>query len=137
MGLELRLSKGTMKISSIVKKFIKKIASHLKKGIKEAWNLLFATKKVSIKERDEGLFSALSGIFQDEYVWVIDSGASRHMIGHSNILKTLSKGKSIYSLELRENKRYLVKGIGSTSVKLEDGRNIDPNFKQECKKLSI
>ena len=83
MVSELRLSKGIVKISSIVK-IIKKIASHLKKGIKEAWNFLFSTKKAPIKERDEDLFSALSDTFQDEDIWVNDNGASRHMTGHSN-----------------------------------------------------
>jgi len=81
MVSKLRLSKGIMKISSTVKKFIKKIGSHLKKGIKEACNFLFSTKKLLIKERDEGLFSALSSTFQDEDIWVIDSGASRHLTG--------------------------------------------------------
>ena len=56
MVSELRSSKGIMKISSTMKKFIKKIANHLKKGIKEAWSFLFFTKKASIKEKDEGLF---------------------------------------------------------------------------------
>jgi len=116
-----------MKISSTVKKFIKNIASHLKKGIKEAWNFLLSTKKVSIKERDEGLLSALSGMFQDEDIWVIDNGASRHMTSHSNRLKTLSKVKSAYLVELGDNNNYLVKGIGSTSIKLEDGSNIHLN----------
>lgn len=50
----LRSSKGIMKISSTIKKF---------KGIMEAWSFLFSTKKVSIKEKDEGPFSALSGTF--------------------------------------------------------------------------
>jgi len=130
MESELRLAKGIMKISSTMKKFIKKcskIASHLKKGIKEAWSLLFSSKKVSIKEKHEGLFLALSGTFQDEDIWVIDSGASRHMTDHSKQLKTLSKGKSTYSVELGDNKSYLVKVIGLTSIKLESGSNIHLN----------
>lgn len=69
---ELRLEKGIIKISFTMKEFIKKcsqLASHLRKGIKKAWSLLFSSKKVSIKEKDEGLFSSLSGTFQDEYIW--------------------------------------------------------------------
>jgi len=127
MVLELWFSKGIINISSTMKKFIKEIASHLKKSIKEAWSLLFSSKKVSFKERDEGLFSALFGTFQDEDIWVIDGGASRHMTGHSYQLKTLSKGKYAYSMELGDNKSYPVKGIGSTSIKLEDGSNIHLN----------
>jgi len=119
-----------MKISSTVKKFIKKcskIASHHKEGIKKAWSLLFSSKKVSIKEKNEGLFLDLSDTFQDEDIWVIDSGASRNMVVHSKQLKTLSKGKSTYSMELGNNKSYLVKGIESTSIKLENGSNIHLN----------
>jgi len=44
-----------------------------------------------MKEKDEGLFSDLSGTFKDEDIWVIDSGASCHMTCHSKQLKTLSK----------------------------------------------
>ena len=119
-----------MKISSTMKKFIKKcskIESHLKEGIKKAWSLLSSSRKVSIKVNDEGLFSAFSGTFQDEDIWVIDSGASRHMIGHSKQLKTLSKGKSAYSVEIGDNKIYLVKGIGSNSIRLKYGSNIHLN----------
>eukprot|EP00253_Pinus_taeda_P002874 PITA_02874 len=67
-----RLAKGIMKISSTLKKFLKKcsmVASHLKKGIKEAWNLLFTMKKEVTKSKDEGLFSALTDTFQDENIW--------------------------------------------------------------------
>ena len=49
------------------------------------------------------------------------------MVGHSNRLKTLSKGKSTYSVELGDNKSYPLKGIGSTSIKPEDGSNIHLN----------
>jgi len=85
------------------------------------------SKKESLIERDEGLLFALSGTFQDEDIWVIDSGASRHMTGRSHQLKTLSKGKSAYFVELGDNKSYPVKGIGSSFIKLEDGSNIHLN----------
>ena len=113
MVSKLWFSKGIMKISSTMKKVIKSITSHLKKGIKEAWSFLFTSNKASTKETNEGLFSTLSSTFQDEDIWVINSGASRHMTGHSHRLKTLSKGKSAYSVELGDNKSYLVKGIGT------------------------
>ena len=58
---------------------------------------------------------------------MIDSGASRHMTSHSHQLKTLSKGKSKYSVELGDNKSYPVKGTGSSSIRLEDGSNIHFN----------
>lgn len=124
MVSELWLSKGIMKISSTIKRVIKRISRHLKKSIKEVWSLIFSSNKESIIEKDEGLFLALSTTFQEKDIWVIDSDASRQMTGHSHQLKTLSKGKIAYSVELGDNKSYHVKGIGSSSIKLEDGSNI-------------
>lgn len=49
------------------------------------------------------------------------------MIGYHKQLKTLSKGKSSYSVELGDNKSYPVKGIGSTSIELEGEGNIHLN----------
>ena len=81
--LELRLAKGIMEISTTLKK-CSKVANHLKKSFKEVWNLLLTPKKEVIKTKDEGLFSVLTGTFQNENIWVINSGASRHMIGHTS-----------------------------------------------------
>ena len=60
-----------MKISITLKEFIRKcskVASHLKRGIKEAWNLLFTPKKKVTKTMDEGIFSQFIGTFQDENI---------------------------------------------------------------------
>jgi len=127
MVSKLRLTKGVTNISSTLKKFIKKcskVATNLNKIIKESWSLLFSIKKEVINEKDEGLFSALTATFQDERISVIDSGASRHMTGHHKQLETLSKGKYSYSMELGDNKRYPMRGIGSTSIELDNGSNI-------------
>lgn len=103
MESELRLAKGIMKISYTLKKFLKKcimVEIRHKKGIKEVWDLLFSPRKEVTKAsaKDEGLFSALTSTFQDENIWVIDSGASRNLTGHHKKLKTLSKGNSSYSV---------------------------------------
>lgn len=132
MVSELRLAKVIMKISTTMKKFLKKcskVASQLKKGTKEVTDPLFFSKKKVTKTstKDEGLFSALIGTFKDQNIWVIDSGASRHITGQHKQLKTLSKGKSSYSVELGDNKSYPVRGIGSTSIELENGGNIHLN----------
>lgn len=130
MVLELKLAKGIMKISTTLRNILKKcskLVSHLKKGIKESWNLLFTTKKEVTKVKDEGIFSSLTGTFQDENIWVIDSGASRHITGHKKKLKTLSKGKYSYLVELGDNKSYPIRGIGSTSIELENKNNIHLN----------
>jgi len=77
-----------------------------------------------ISTKDEGLFSALAGTFEDENIWIIDSRASRHMTGEHKQLKTLSRGKYSYHVELGDKKSYPVRGIGSTSLELENGGNI-------------
>ena len=130
MGSKLRLAEGIMKISTTLKKYLKKcskVATHLKKGIKEVWNLLFTRKKEVTKTKNEGLFLALTGTFQDESSWVIDNGASRHMPSQHKQSNTLSKGNSSYFVELGDNKSYPVRGIGSTSIELENGSNIHLN----------
>lgn len=130
MVSKLWLGKGIMKISTTLKKFLKKcskVASHLKRGIKEASSLLFTPKNKVTKTKDEGLFFALTITFQNENIRVIDSGASRHMTSHQKQLKPLSKGKSSYSVELGDNKSYPVRGIGSTSIELENGGHIHLN----------
>jgi len=107
MGSGLRLAKGIMKISTTLKKFLNKctkVESQLRKGIKEVWDILFSSKKevTNTSIKDEGLFSALTGTFQEDNIWVIDSGESRHMTSQHKQSKTLSKGQSSYSVELRD-----------------------------------
>lgn len=71
MALELRLAKCIMKISTSLNTFLKKFSRveiHFNKGIKESWNLLFTTNKEVINTKDEGLFLALTGTFQDESI---------------------------------------------------------------------
>ena len=104
------------KVNSIKKRLETKcssLASLIKKIFKAIWNSLFSSKDLK-SSKNEGLFPALTGTFQDETIWVIDSGASRNMIGYHKQLKTPSNGNSSYSVELDDNKTYLVKCIGST-----------------------
>lgn len=94
--------------------------------MKETLNLLFITKKKLIKTKDECLFSTLTDTFQDKSNWVIDNGAYRHLNGHHKKMKTLSKGK-YYSVKLRDNKSYFVRGLWSTYIEFENGSNIHLN----------
>ena len=106
------------------------MASHLKQGIKAFGNLLLSIKNYMTKTsttKDKGLFSALTGTFEDENIWVINSGASRYMTGEHKQLKTFSRGETSYYVELGDKKIYLVRGIGSTSLELENGGNIHLN----------
>ena len=58
---------------------------------------------------------------------MIDSGTLRHMTGHHMQLKMLSKRKSSYSVEFGDDKSYLVRGIRSTLIELENRGNIHLN----------
>lgn len=67
------------------------VTSHLNQGIKALWNLLLSIKNSMTKTstKDNGLFLALNSTFEDDNIWVIDSGVSRHMTCDKNKLKTL------------------------------------------------
>ena len=56
-----------------------------------------------------------------------DHGASRHMAREGRQLHTLSKEPSSHVVELGDNNNYEVKGLGSTSVKLENGEKLHLN----------
>ena len=49
-------------------------------------------------------------------IWLMDSGASRHMAGYRNPFTNLIEKDSSLQVELSEdNAKYAVKGIGATS----------------------
>jgi hypothetical protein len=68
-------------------------------------------------------YSALTGTLEDD-MWIIDSGASRHMTGDQARLSNLNKKKTSYKVELGDKNTYLVEGIGQASVKLKTGNNV-------------
>ena len=84
MVLELRCKKetedhifvGTM--TRVIRKGFK-VLGNLATSIKNC--LLKIISKLTKEVADGSLFSTLSGTFKDENVWVIDSGASRHITG--------------------------------------------------------
>ena len=49
------------------------------------------------------------------------------MTGESKQLQTLSKETSSHAVELGDNKSYIVRGFGSTSLKLENGAKLHLN----------
>jgi hypothetical protein len=77
-------------------------------------------------KRDEGIkdeafffISALSGMIPtDSDIWLIDSGASRHMTGYREHLNDLVEKESHLHVVLGDNARYTVKGVGSSSFQL-------------------
>lgn len=65
-----------------------------------------------------------STIANSSEIWLIDSGASRHMTGYKNPLSNLTEKDSSLQVELGDNSKYAVKGIGSTSFQLESGDSL-------------
>lgn len=80
-------------------------------GLKTLKDLLKVTRSYGVKIiynlsrriKSGGFIAALTGTFDDYNAWIIDSGATRHMIGESGQLQTLSKGSSSHSVELGDN----------------------------------
>ena len=79
------------------------------------------------KVKSHGFLATLIVFLTNDNAWIIDSGASRHMIGDSKQLHTLSKEQSSHAVELGDNKSYVVKGLGSTSLKLDNGAKLHRN----------
>jgi hypothetical protein len=72
--------------------------------------------------KDEAFFfiSTLSGtVPTDSDIWLIDSGASRHMTGYREHLTDLVEKESRLHVVLGDNARYTVKGVGSSSFQLD------------------
>jgi hypothetical protein len=68
-------------------------------------------------------YSAFIGTIQDD-MWIIDSGASRNMMGDQARLSNLNEKKTSYKVELGDKITYPVEGFGQASVKLKMGNNV-------------
>ena len=80
--------------------------------------------RVATKEEKQECFlvSALSGSITDvEHIWLIDSGASRHMTGFKDSISNVQKKRFHTKVELGDNDTYAIDGTGSTSFKLDSG----------------
>ena len=66
------------------------------------------------KKKDYLLVSALSGnIVNNKDSWLVDSGASRHIIGYKEILSDFRKKNFSVQMELGNEASYAIKGTGS------------------------
>ena len=54
-------------------------------------------------------------------MWLIDTGASRHMTGYKDVLSNLKKGSYTTQVELGNEASYAIKGTCSISFQLEGG----------------
>jgi hypothetical protein len=68
-------------------------------------------------------YSALTGTIEDD-MWIIDSGASRHMTVDQVRLSNLIEKKKSYKVELGDKSTYPVEGFGQASIKLKIGNNV-------------
>jgi hypothetical protein len=57
-------------------------------------------------------------------MWIIDSGASKHMTVDQDRLSDLNERKTSYKVELGEKRTYPVEGFGQASIKLELGNHV-------------
>jgi hypothetical protein len=60
-------------------------------------------------------------------MWLMNSAASRHMIGDRENLSSMKEKETSHKVELGDNNSYVVKGLGKTSIKMESGNNVHLN----------
>jgi hypothetical protein len=68
-------------------------------------------------------YSALTRTIEDD-LWIIDSGASRHMMRDQARLSYLNERKTSYKVELGDKSTYPIEGFGQASIKLESGNHV-------------
>jgi hypothetical protein len=68
-------------------------------------------------------YSTLTGTIEDD-MWIIHSGASRHMTGDQYRLSDLNERKTLYKVELGDKSTYPIEGFGQASIKLESGNHV-------------
>jgi hypothetical protein len=77
-----------------------------------------------IKEKIEDyvlIFSLSGSVSPGEDTWLIDSGVSKHMIGHKDILFSLAENNFPQKFTLGDDYQYPIKGVGESNYKLDSG----------------
>ena len=59
-----------------------------------------------------------------EYTWLIDSGASKNMIGKKQTLSRPEEKSSPHKVSLGYDYQYPIKGFGESSYKLDSGTSM-------------
>jgi hypothetical protein len=83
----------------------------------------YQSTKIMNEKMDHLHYSSLTGTLEDD-MWIINSGASRHMTGDQVRLSSLNEKKTSYKVELGDKNTYPVEGIGQASIKLKIGNNV-------------
>jgi hypothetical protein len=77
-----------------------------------------------MKEKMDHLHcSTLTSTLEDD-MWIIDSGASRHMVGDQVRLFNLNEKRTSYKVELGDKNTFPVEGIGQASINLKTCNNV-------------
>ena len=83
------------------------------------------SKKTRLQRNEDINISALSGMVPiNDKTWLIDSGASRHMIGYRDHLTDLVEKETSLHVVLGDNARYNVKGVGTSTFQLDSNMHI-------------
>jgi hypothetical protein len=81
-----------------------------------------AATKEQEQRKESYLVSALSGtVTKSKEIWLVDSGASKHMTSFKQNLVNYRDKKFNVKVELGDDGTYAIKGIGSTSFLLQSG----------------
>ena len=75
------------------------------------------------EKKDHIHYSTLIGTIEDD-MWIIDSGASRHMTGDQVRISNMNEKRTSYKVELGDKNTYPVEGIGQASIKLKRCNNV-------------
>ena len=81
------------------------------------------------------IFSLSGSITKNNEIWLVDNGASRHMIGYWSTLTDLSEKESSLHVELGDDARYAVKGVGFTSLLVGLWRHFAYEWHSICSKI--
>jgi hypothetical protein len=70
------------------------------------------------------LVSTLFGTISDSGTWLVDSGASHHMIGPQELLTSFLEEDLRLQVELDDNGKYAIKRVGTTLFQLDSKKPI-------------
>ena len=66
----------------------------------------------------------MGSITNSKETWLVDSGASKHMTWYCCDLTNLMEYKSFIEVETGDETTYSIRGIGSTSFRLDSSTNL-------------
>jgi hypothetical protein len=80
-------------------------------------------KEYESSDEEYVLISSLTGtVTHGSDIWLVDSGASKHMTGYKDSLSNLTHKDSPHKVKLGDDYQYPIKGVGEASYKLDSGK---------------